>query len=102
VAKKKEKELSDKAIDAANEAAEKVERLQKQRKEAAIAERKRKAEAAKVFGCPEWVEKEVLSRGDRGAQLWRSLSATWGKSGNDRERLLKSEWDKFSKDIEKE
>jgi len=31
VAKKKEKELSDKAIDAANEAAEKVERLQKQR-----------------------------------------------------------------------
>ena len=94
MAKKKE-ELSDKA----KEAIEKLEEKKAKDKVAAAAEKKRFDGAAKIFGSPEWVQTQVIPLGDRGAQLWRHLKGTWeGKS----ERMLKCEWEKFSKDLKKD
>lgn len=91
--RKVEEELSDKA----KEAAEKLKEKRKAAEVAAKAEAVRFDEAAKVFASPEWVETYVIPLGDRGAELWRSLKATWPNS----ERWLKKEWNKFSKDLER-
>jgi len=52
-------------------------------------------ERDKTFGCPDWVEDNVLPLEERGAKLWRSLCATHGgdKVG------LKFNWEKFAPDV---
>lgn len=54
-----------------------------------------KAPRDNTFGCPDWVEDNVIPLGERGAILWRHLRSTW----KSKERMVKKEWEKFSPDI---
>lgn len=47
------------------------------------------------FGDPDWIDKHVIPLGERGAKLWRSLTATHKDDSGE----LRKDWDKFSKHV---
>lgn len=59
--------------------------------------RRAKQKEKSAFGSPDWIDENVIPLGERGAKLWRSLSATH----KDNPAELKRDWAKFSKDIER-
>lgn len=65
-----------------------------------IAKGKEKKPQDKTFGCPDWVEDNVIPLGERGAKLWRYLVTTFrvGGPGEDMNGLRK-DWLKFSPHI---
>ncbi len=63
-----------------------------QRKETAE-EAKHRREQEKVFGSPEWTEKNVIPQGERMAKLWRHLRTVH------KGPILRREWEKYSKDV---